>query len=470
MHISTPKHTYSKNKSKNANAHKDVSTTEAPIKVTPKTKPSSNNSVTIKDVKEKPRNASSKIQITTNENQKRPVESKQQDQARRKKIQKEKPLTRKEKKFQKQKEKYFAKKDKIHAKYLARYKKHHPNDPESKAIEYADSKTNKKLSNSRSAGSMILLLIGTILLGFPIVSDLYANYLASQSIETYSQSVESMTQEDRDHLFAEAIAHNHRLANIHDDNDVNIEDKDYHDILDVTGTGIMGYIEISCIGVRQPIYHGTEDNVLMAGVGHMDNSSFPVESGTSHAAIAGHTGMPGQRMFDELVALEPGDMVKISILDRTYYYDVVSSRVVEPNEKNFAELEDGKDLLTLITCTPYGINDHRLLVECELAQYQEANDTISGIAQLDKISKYLNLRTLPVIIVVVIIILSIIVNAGKKLRKRKKKKQQEKDKQNRQDSAQSKENDQHARGEQISSDVKTKTKTRSIDSPRHENS
>lgn len=264
---------------------------------------------------------------------------------------------------------------------------------------------------------IILMIFGVVLLVFPIISDLYASYIASQAVTSYTQRVDEISAEDRERMIAEAIAYNHRLAGIYDDADTLFANVRYHDILDPFANGVMGTVEIECIGVTQPIYHGTSDSVLMAGAGHMEGSSFPLRTGGSHAAVAGHTGMPGQRMFDEVKDLEPGDIVKVSILDRVTIYQVDSSEVVSPEWRSSFDAPEGEDWLTLVTCTPYGINDHRLLVHCK-AVTEEKQQELAENPGSDKLSKFINMRTLPVIATVLVALTSAIVSLVRALMRR----------------------------------------------------
>lgn len=312
-------------------------------------------------------------------------------------------------------------------KRLERHSKKHPTSSPEEVFRAVFPKVERKRTKrKRPIGSILIMLFGALLLAFPIVSDLYANWQAEQAITSYTQQIASMTQEEKDAMMAKAIAYNHRLAGESLPDDADIDGVDYYDILDTTGTGIMGAVMIECIGVNQPIYHGTEEDTLMAGVGHLEGSSFPIPTGASNAAIAGHTGMPGQRMFDELVDLEPGDKLHVKILDRDTWYQVIDSEVVDPDQKNTFAPEHGRDLLTLITCTPYGINDHRLLVHCERIDVSQ-NQTDFGVVTEDKISKYVNLRTLPVMITVALLLFGVIWKLLKTLRKKtgKRKKEEE---------------------------------------------
>lgn len=334
-------------------------------------------------------------------------------------------MSRKEQKRAAEKEKILRKREEDLSRKVDKYLRGHPDaDPEQVRKDFAEKARAKraKKRKKKPLGSIALMLIGFLLLAFPIISDLHASWVAANAITSYTTTVEQYSEEDKAKMFSYAYAYNRALLGAYEEGDPSLDGVEYEDILDVATGGIMGSIEIDSIGVNQPIYHGTEDNVLMSGTGHMEATSFPLPMGGSHAAIAGHTGMPGQRMFDELVDLEPGDLVKINILDTTTVYQVDGSEVVEPDYVFSFRPERGEDLLTLITCTPYGINDHRLLVHCHAIGDAQSLDW-GEIYEADKFSKYLNLRTLPMIITVGIAICAILFGVIKRKRKKKKKKQ-----------------------------------------------
>ena len=136
----------------------------------------------------------------------------------------------------------------------------------------------------------------------------------------------------------------------------------YNDTLNITGTGIMGYIDIDKIGVELPVYHGVDDGVLQIGVGHIEGSSLPVGGPGTHCVLSGHRGLPSARLFTDLDKMEVGDRFRITVLDRVLTYEVDQIRTVLPEDVSNLTIDDGKDYCTLVTCTPYGINTHRLLV------------------------------------------------------------------------------------------------------------
>lgn len=207
------------------------------------------------------------------------------------------------------------------------------------------------------------LLAGIGIMLYPAVSDWWNELHQSQAIATYVQAVNSNSAERNKQLWDEAVAYNERLP--HDNGRFKLTDsetQEYESILDVTGTGIMGYVEIPKINTRLAIYHGTNAEVLQVGVGHIPGSSFPVGGQGTHAVFSGHRGLPNARLFTDIDQLNEGDVFILNVLDQTLTYQVDQIRVVLPDQLDDLAIESDKDYCTLVTCTPYGVNSHRLLV------------------------------------------------------------------------------------------------------------
>lgn len=207
------------------------------------------------------------------------------------------------------------------------------------------------------------LLVGIGIMLYPTVSDWWNSFHQSQAIATYEQAVDGNTAQQNKKLWNTAVAYNKKLP--HDNGRFTLskaEQREYDRILDVTGTGIMGYVEVPKINTRLPIYHGTDDAVLETAVGHIPGSSLPVGGKGTHCAISGHRGLPSARLFTDLDQLGEGDVFTLNVLGRTLTYQVDKIRVVLPDQLDDLAIDDGKDYCTLITCTPYGVNTHRLLV------------------------------------------------------------------------------------------------------------
>ena len=213
---------------------------------------------------------------------------------------------------------------------------------------------------------MLLILVffaGLSLLLYPSLSDYWNSFHASQAVATYSEEVRNLNADKYDRLIGEAREYNAALPGRYKDFFLSESDRStYNALLDVNGTGVMGYIEIPTIQISLPIYHGTEDEVLQIAVGHLDWSSLPVGGGGTHCVLSGHRGLPSAKLFTNLDKLVAGDKFVIRVLDEVMTYEVDQILIVEPNDLSALAIEKGKDLCTLVTCTPYGVNSHRLLV------------------------------------------------------------------------------------------------------------
>lgn len=210
---------------------------------------------------------------------------------------------------------------------------------------------------------VLILLLGIGLLAYPTFSDWWNSFHQTRAIAGYTSVVANMDKEDFDRMWAEAEAFNERLRQMPGRFSLTDEEIDsYNKILDVTGTGIMGYIDIPSIKVSLPIYHGTDESILQIAIGHIIGTSFPIGGEGSHCAVSGHRGLPSAKLFTDIDQLQAGDKFLLQILDRTLTYEVDQIRIVLPQELQDLEIDPYQDLCTLITCTPYGVNTHRLLV------------------------------------------------------------------------------------------------------------
>ena len=226
-------------------------------------------------------------------------------------------------------------------------------------------KNNKTKKSSRSNLLLILIfLVGLSLLLYPTVADWWNSFHASRAISTYDESIARMSTAEFDALRQEAsdwnavlLARNAGFAALTD-----AERAQYETILNVTDTGLMGYIDIPTIRVKLPIYHGTSDSVLQVAVGHIDSSSLPIGGESTHCVLSGHRGLPSARLFTDIDRLEEGDLFLLHTLDETLTYEVDQILTVLPEDVSALGIAAGEDLCTLVTCTPYGVNTHRLLV------------------------------------------------------------------------------------------------------------
>lgn len=228
--------------------------------------------------------------------------------------------------------------------------------------------------------TIILILIffaGLSLLLYPTVSDYWNSLHQSRAITEYAEQVADLDDDVYKQLWDDARSYNQTLADKADRYEMTEEErKEYESLLNVSGNGIIGYIEISKIGCSLPVYHGTDEAVLQIAIGHIEGSSLPVGGEGSHCVLSGHRGLPSARLFTDLDRLVEGDTFVLRILDETLTYEVDQILIVKPNEIDALEIEEGKDYCTLVTCTPYGINTHRLLVRGHRIENIEDSKTI----------------------------------------------------------------------------------------------
>lgn len=219
------------------------------------------------------------------------------------------------------------------------------------------------MKKNRSTIILILIfLVGLSVMLYPTVSDYVNQRHQSRALASYDETVNEMSDADYTAYFEAADAYNQRLAATPNSFFTPEQVSGYDETLDVSGTGIMGYITIPRIGVELPVYHGTSDGVLQVAAGHLEGSSLPVGGAGTHAVISAHRGLPSAKLFTHLDRLEVGDTFTITVLDRELTYEVDKISIVLPTEVDELKVVDGKDYVTLMTCTPYGINTHRLLV------------------------------------------------------------------------------------------------------------
>lgn len=230
-------------------------------------------------------------------------------------------------------------------------------------------KDNKKKVKKKKSGltSTILLvaifLIGLCVLLYPTVSDFWNEKRQSQAIMNYDDLLVDLTPEDFSEQFRKAEEYNRKLKLISFPFLGYSElDDEYYSTLDVNGNGMMGYITIEKIKIQLPIYHGTSDKVLNSAVGHLEGSSLPIGGESTHSVLSAHRGLPSAKLFTNLDKVVVGDIFTITILDRTFTYQVDQVLIVLPDEINELNVVSGEDYCTLVTCTPYGINTHRMLV------------------------------------------------------------------------------------------------------------
>lgn len=210
---------------------------------------------------------------------------------------------------------------------------------------------------------ILIFLLGLSLLIYPTFSDYWNSFHQSRAIATYTEKVAVIDKTEYDRMLTEAMEYNQKLPKEKSTLLLSDEQKVvYESLLNVGSDGVMGYIEIPTIDVHLPIYHGTEDAVLQVAIGHIEGSALPVGGKGTHCVVSGHRGLPSAKLFTDLDKMVVGDNFILRVLDETLTYEVDQILIVLPEEIDALLAEEGKDYCTLVTCTPYGINSHRLLV------------------------------------------------------------------------------------------------------------
>lgn len=256
------------------------------------------------------------------------------------------------------------------------------------------------------------LFAGLSLLLYPTVSD-WNSLHASQAVADYAENVRNLEAEKYEQVLQDARNYNQMLPYKHTTFALSEEDKGAYDtLLDISGTGVMGYIEIPTINISLPVYHGTEDAVLQIAVGHLEWSSLPVGGESTHCVLSGHRGLPSAKLFTNLDKLVAGDKFIMRVLDEVLTYEVDQILIVEPTDVSTLMIEAGKDLCTLVTCTPYGINSHRLLVRGHRIENQDEAQAIRVTSDAIQIEPLIVAPAvaLPMLLVLLVILL---VSGGK---------------------------------------------------------
>lgn len=257
---------------------------------------------------------------------------------------------------------------------------------------------------------ILIFLIGLSLVLYPTVADYWNSLHQSRAIATYAEEVAHIDTEKYTAVWQDAVAYNQSLRER--DNIFILSDEQkiaYDQLLNIGGNGVMGYIEIPAIGVSLPVYHGTDEAVLQIAIGHLEWTSLPVGGESTHCVVSGHTGLPSAKLFTNLNQLTAGDTFLFRILDETLTYEVDQINIVLPHETDLLHIEEGKDLCTLVTCTPYGVNSHRLLVRGHRVENAEIAKTIRVTADAMQIEP---LIVAPIVAVPMLLILLIMVMFG----------------------------------------------------------
>ncbi len=274
---------------------------------------------------------------------------------------------------------------------------------------------------------ILLFIVGAGVLVYPTVSNEWNNYVQSTLIDSYTETVSAMTAEDYEDEWTAARAFNAGITenaigsdafNLGTETDAvepsdDFYSSDYYSVLNVNGDGIMGYLSIPKINLKLPVMHGTYDTFIQTALGHMNGTALPIGGEGTHSVIVGHRGLPSSKLFTDLDQMEPGDKFYIHVLDETLAYQVDEiSPMIEADDidtlSQAMAVEEGKDYVTLFTCTPYGVNTHRLLVRGTRVEYLGEDEVPTGTeAVVESVKSYYMLYTIAGIIAVIIIILII---------------------------------------------------------------
>lgn len=280
----------------------------------------------------------------------------------------------------------------------------------------------KKKNKTGRLGDIVLIiifLIGLSVLLYPSVSNYLTVKEQSAAIEVYDTSVSTVSPEEQEKLLADADAFNVKLRGtshrIKLAGDLLVE---YENLLNPSGSGMMGYVEIPKLMVDIPIYHGVEESTLQIAAGHLNGSSLPVGGESTHSVLMGHRGLPSARLFTDIDQLEEGDMFALHVFSRDMAYEVDQILIVKPDEMDALDIVAGMDFCTLLTCTPYGVNTHRLLVRGRRVPYSNMFTNMASDAV--EIDNLIVVTFLSAVLLFAILIAVLIRNAMRKRRSRRR--------------------------------------------------
>lgn len=275
----------------------------------------------------------------------------------------------------------------------------------------------------------LLFLVGFGILAYPTISNQWNTYRHNQLISNYEDNLQSLDATDftdewqKAEAFNQTITDNDLYGDVFGEDDGDLKNTDYWKVLNVEDNGVMGYLSIPKINIKLAIYHGTGDDVLQTGVGHLNGTKLPIGGESNHAVLAAHRGLPSARLFTDIDQLEAGDKFYIHVLDEVlaYQVDQILPMVDKDDHETLQDalkIEDGKDQVTLFTCTPYGVNSHRLLVRGTRVPYNGEEEVTGSVADtmLHAIQNYYMLYLLLGIAITVLIIVIMKVASGRKQR------------------------------------------------------
>ena len=285
-----------------------------------------------------------------------------------------------------------------------------------------------KKKNLSTIALVLVFFVGLSVLLYPTISDYWNSLHQSQAIATYADSVAEMDEQDYEEMWNAAQEYNEKLFETgHGLGLKKKEKKEYNNLLNVSGTGVMSYIEIPKIKCSLPIYHGTDEGVLQIAIGHIEGSSLPVGGVNTHCVLSGHRGLPSAKLFTDIDQLRNGDKFYIHVLDQVLAYEVDQILpMVDKDDhetlENALKIEEGKDQVTLFTCTPYGVNSHRLLVRGTRVAYNGEEDKEATISEsmVESIKNYYMIYTILGLAVTLLVILLLRYLSKKKRNKQPK--------------------------------------------------
>lgn len=266
---------------------------------------------------------------------------------------------------------------------------------------------------------LLILLIGAGLIAYPSFANWWNSFHQSRAVASYAETVANMNTEEYERIISKSQAYNRKLSRsgilwtLDED-----EEKEYKEQLDIGTSGIMGYIDIPKIDVMLPIYHGIDESILQVAVGHIPGTSLPVGGEGSHCVVSGHRGLPSARLFTDIDKLVGGDSFTITVLNKTLTYEVDQIRTVLPTDLSDLQIEKGKDYVTLVTCTPYGINTHRLLVRGH--RIENADGDASVIADALQIEP-IYIAPFIAVPILILLIIGMFIMTGMRTRRRREK-------------------------------------------------
>ena len=286
-----------------------------------------------------------------------------------------------------------------------------------KAVE----KKKRKKKRGPSISTIILVVIlaaGVGILLYPSVSDWWNSAHATKMISSYVAAVEDLSAEEKEEAIKAAQAYNASLANGVNFSLTEEEYAAYEKLLNIDGTGIMGYVQISAIGVNLPIYHSVDETVLQIAIGHIPGTSLPVGGERSHTVLSGHRGLPSAKLFSDLDRMVEGDIFTLNVMGETLTYMIDQIRIVLPDEVDELAIKPGRDYCTLVTCTPYGVNTHRMLVRGK--RIENIAGEVVVVAEGVRIPNYVVIPAVGIPLLFITLTLMLIVSSARSSRMTKK--------------------------------------------------